>query len=111
MHSACLRRLFGVNYLPEIDLSLKEVSITAQQMVGKLSISGVQPKLSIKIDKKTKKIEVTDEGGSHILKPQVQTFGNLPQNENLCKMLYGNIQYLSNKIILLIVLFKTICTS
>lgn len=84
MHLACLRRLFGVIYLPGIDLSLKEVSITAQKMVGKLSISGVQPKLSIRINKRAKRIEVTSEGGSHILKPQVQTFRNLPQNENLC---------------------------
>jgi serine/threonine-protein kinase HipA len=84
LHLSCLRKLFGVNYLPVIDLSLKEISIKAQKMAGKLSISGVQPKLSIKLDKKNKKLEVAAEGGEYILKPQVQTFRNLPQNENLC---------------------------
>ncbi|MCK4762366.1 MAG: HipA domain-containing protein [Candidatus Aminicenantes bacterium] len=84
IHPACLRKLFGVDYLPAIDLSLQEISIKAQKMVGKLSISGVQPKLSLIFAKKNKKLEVTAEGGNYILKPQVQTFRNLPQNENLC---------------------------
>ena len=53
LHLSCLRKLFGVNDLPVLELSLKEVSIKAQQMVGKLSISGVQPKLSIKLNKKS----------------------------------------------------------
>lgn len=90
-HPSCLRKLFGVNYLPDIDLSLREVSIKAQQMVGKLSISGVQPKLSISLNKKNKKLKVTAEGGSHILKPQVQTFRNLPQNETLCMTIAANL--------------------
>lgn len=67
-----------------IDLSLSEVSTKAQKMAGKLSISGVQVKLSMKLNQKTKTLEVTDEGGEYILKPQIQTFPNIPQNENLC---------------------------
>lgn len=90
-HQSCLRKLFGVNYLPAVDLTLKEVSIKAQQMVGKLSISGVQPKLSVKLNKKTRKLEITAEGGSFILKPQVQAFRNLPQNENLCMTIAANL--------------------
>jgi len=91
LHLSCLRKLFGVNNLPALELSLKEVSIKAQQMAGKLSISGVQPKLSIKLNKKSKKLEVTAEGGEYIMKPQVQTFRDLPQNENLCMNLAANL--------------------
>jgi hypothetical protein len=39
-----------------------ELSITAQQMVGKLSVSGVQPKLSVKLNKNNRALEVIAEG-------------------------------------------------
>jgi serine/threonine-protein kinase HipA len=84
MHSHCLNKLYGVNYAPKIDFVQSELSLTAQKMVGKLSISGVQPKLSIKLNKGTRILEAVAEGGEYILKPQVQTFPNIPQNENLC---------------------------
>jgi serine/threonine-protein kinase HipA len=73
-HSRCLKNLFNINYLPQIHLSLSELSITAQQMVGKLSVSGVQPKLSVKLNKKNRALEVIAEGGEYIVKPQVQTY-------------------------------------
>ena len=90
-HAACLRKLFGVDYLPEIDLSLMEVNIKAQQMAGKLSISGMQPKLSVKLNKKNKQLEVVPEGGEYILKPQTNTFPNIPENENLCMTIADNL--------------------
>jgi len=79
-----LKNLFDVNYLPKIDLSLTDIPTAAQEMAGKMSISGVQPKLSMKLDKKNGTLEVAGEGGEYILKPQLQTFNNIPQNENLC---------------------------
>ena len=79
-----LKNLFDVNYLPKIDLSLTDIPTAAQEMAGKMSISGVQPKLSMKLDKKNGALEVAGEGGEYILKPQLQTFNNIPQNENLC---------------------------
>jgi serine/threonine-protein kinase HipA len=90
-HTSCLRKLFGVDYLPTIDLSLGEVNIKAQQMAGKLSISGVQPKLSVKLNKGKKQLEVVPEGGEYILKPQTNTFINIPENENLCMTIAGNL--------------------
>ena len=55
-HISCIRKLFGVNYLPKINFTLKEIAINAQKMAGKLSISGVQPKLSMRLDRKSKEL-------------------------------------------------------
>ena len=80
------RRAFGIDREPFIDLTLAGVSLKAQEMVGKMSISGVQPKLSVKLADRAGNphLEVTGEGGQYILKPQVQAFANLPENEDLC---------------------------
>ncbi|MFH1453423.1 MAG: HipA domain-containing protein [Armatimonadota bacterium] len=83
-HELCLKKIFGVNYLPGIELTLSEIYIEAQKMAGKLSISGVQPKLSMRLNRSCKKLEIAPEGGEYILKPQIDTFPNIPQNENLC---------------------------
>jgi serine/threonine-protein kinase HipA len=84
LHKNCTKKMFGVNFVPEIDFTLKEISLKAQEMAGKLSISGIQPKLSIKLNKTKKIFEVTSENGEYILKPQSNLFSHLPENENLC---------------------------
>ena len=48
------KKNFEVDYLPPIDLSLPKISLAANIMTGKLSISGIQPKLSMKLNKKEK---------------------------------------------------------
>jgi serine/threonine-protein kinase HipA len=83
-HEYCLIKLFGVNYIPGFDVSLAEISLKAQESAGKLSISGMQPKLSVRLDRKSHMLEVSPEHGEYILKPQTQTFTHLPENENLC---------------------------
>lgn len=79
--------MIGINEIPEIDLNLSDVNIEAQKMAGKLSISGVQPKISVRLNKKSNKIEVAAEGGEYILKPQSQAFNHLPENEFTCTVL------------------------
>ncbi len=87
------RKVFGVDKEPFIDLTLAGVSLKAQEMVGKMSISGVQPKLSVKLADRSgdPHLEVTGEGGQYILKPQVQAFANLPENEELCMTIADDI--------------------
>ena len=53
-------------------------------MVGRMSISGVQPKLSVIHDRKRRLLTVVDRGGLYILKPPTERFESLPENENLC---------------------------
>lgn len=68
---------------PSIDFGLADVPQQAQRLAGKFSISGVQPKLSIKLDKKQNTLIVVSAGGEYILKPQ-QTFPRIPENEQCC---------------------------
>ena len=88
-HVACLRRLFGTPSLPVIDLTHAEVLARAQEMAGRMSISGVQPKLSMS-RRGSRLVPVTD-GGQFILKPQTERFPLLPQNENLCMTIAGQL--------------------
>ena len=81
-HPACLRKIFGRTSLPRVELGLPEISIRAQEAAGRLSISGVQPKLSMIV--KRGALEPVASGGRLILKPQTGTFPSLPENENLC---------------------------
>ncbi len=83
IHNSCKKYLFGKNKIPNILFSLNEISLKAQEMVGKLSISGVQPKLSIKLNNENNNLEIVSNGGTYILKPQIDRFPNLPENENL----------------------------
>lgn len=50
---------------------------------GKMSIQGVQPKLSAKLSTKTQTLEIVDAGGTYIIKPQHETFIQIPENEDL----------------------------
>ncbi|MBF0253982.1 MAG: HipA domain-containing protein [Candidatus Omnitrophica bacterium] len=80
------RQVFGIDAEPLVDLGLDEVPLKAQEMAGKMSISGVQPKLSVRLADKSgnPRLEVTGESGQYILKPQHRAFLNLPQNEECC---------------------------
>ncbi len=77
-----LRGMFGKAIRPNIPLSLQEISLEAQKLAGKLSISGVQPKLSVRLD--GEQLVPVERDGRFILKPQTQEFTELPQNEYLC---------------------------
>ena len=56
----------------------------AQKMVGRMSISGVQPKLSVIHHRRKHQLIVVEKGGLYILKPPTERFELLPENENLC---------------------------
>ncbi len=55
----------------------------ASQMQEKLSIQGVQPKLSGKLNISKSIFEIVGVGGTYILKPPHQIYIELPQNEDL----------------------------
>jgi len=74
--------MFGKPILPIIPITLPEISFKARQLAGKLSISGVQPKLSVRLD--GNKLLPVVRHGQFILKPQTEGFPDLPQNEYLC---------------------------
>lgn len=84
--------MFNVSQLPSIDFGLEDMSRKAQKLTGKLSISGVQPKLSMKLDKKKNLLIPVAEGGEYILKPQVAAFFNIPENEQCCMDIASEIK-------------------
>ena len=77
-----LRAMFGKPIQPTIPISLEQISTEAQKLAGKLSISGVQPKLSVRLE--DDRLQPVAKNGQYILKPQTQQFAELPQNEYLC---------------------------
>jgi serine/threonine-protein kinase HipA len=89
-HPACLRRLFGTPTLPVVELTHGDVLTKAQEMAGRMSISGVQPKLSM--SRQGSRLAPVTTGGQFILKPQTERFRLLPQNENLCMSIAGLLE-------------------
>ncbi len=84
MNRKLIKEMFNTSELPIIDFGLEDISQKAQKSAGKLSISGVQPKLSLKLDKKNNALISVAEGGEYILKPQTAAFPNIPENEQCC---------------------------
>jgi serine/threonine-protein kinase HipA len=83
-HPRCARQLFGTIHPPKIPFGTADVTREAQKMVGKMSISGAQPKLSVAHDRRKRLLTVVARGGLYILKPPTERFEELPENENLC---------------------------
>jgi serine/threonine-protein kinase HipA len=82
-HPRCIRELFGGTTVPAIDVELAKLHTLALAMVGHTSLSGVQRKISLRLQAETRTLRVAAEGGHFILKPQASTFPSLPENEHL----------------------------
>ena len=73
-------RLESLNDFPySADEQVKEAVARA----AKMSIQGVQPKLSVRLNIKKQIFEIVDRGGQYILKPQTVSFKEVPENEDL----------------------------
>lgn len=55
----------------------------AQKRITKMSIAGMQPKLSAQLSVKAELFEVVDKHGSYILKPPLTDYEEVPQNEDV----------------------------
>jgi serine/threonine-protein kinase HipA len=74
------RRLTTLQDLP---YSASEQVHEAASRAPKMSIQGVQPKLSAVLNIRKNKFELVDTGGRYILKPQNPQYPFLPENEDL----------------------------
>ena len=79
-----IKTVFNLDAEPTIPLTLMDIPLRAQAMVGKMSISGVQPKLSLHLNKSKAELVPVAEGGEYILKPQIQQYPHVPENESCC---------------------------
>ena len=69
--------------LENLPLAAEELRQEAVRRAAKMSIQGLQPKLSAVLRVTQGTFEIVDAGGRWILKPQSQTFLELPENEDL----------------------------
>ncbi len=74
------RRLADLKPLP---LSAEEQRQESLRRVGKMSVQGIQLKLSAVLKSKDQQFEIVDRGGRFLLKPQSLDFKELPENEDL----------------------------
>lgn len=77
--------------LAPLDFSAEELRTEAMLRASKMSIQGVQPKLSAILNIKDGHFEIVDKNGKYILKPQHHVFPELPQNEDLTMRLAATV--------------------
>jgi serine/threonine-protein kinase HipA len=86
-HSKCVSKTFGLKQMPLIDFDESQLSSYAKKIVGAHhAITGVQPKLSLWLekDKQTIRFTIIDGQSNYIIKPQTEKYIALPENEDLC---------------------------
>ena len=85
-HKSCCRKFFGTTTAPALDYSRKEMDELAAQVIkSQTTLTGVQPKLSLNLDKHkdSQKLTIVGLWGGYIFKPQTERFAMLPENEDL----------------------------
>ena len=74
------KKLEDLNAFP---YTAKEQIQLAAQLASKISIQGIQPKLSVVLNVQNKGFEIVEKGGKFIIKPPHQLYEEVPQNEDL----------------------------
>jgi serine/threonine-protein kinase HipA len=86
-HTTCSKKMFGTKQAPIIDFNLKQLEELAKQIVIKsVAVTGVQPKLSLEIEKhknELSRLTIVGLHGNYILKPPSTEYKELPQNEDV----------------------------
>src|SRR3989339_709823 len=90
-HQSCLHKLWQTTKLPALNFSTSDIFSQAQKMIGQMSISGVQEKLSVRLNDQKTQIVVVAADGTHILKPSPSRFPHLAENENFYMNLAENL--------------------
>ena len=75
--------------LQPLPLDRREQIQEAQKRMTKMSIAGVQPKLSARLSVKDQTFIIVDKHGSYILKPELSDYEEVPQNEDLTMRMAG----------------------
>ena len=72
-----------LTHLNDLPFTAAELRQEAANRAKKLSIQGVQPKLSASISVVDQEFKIVDQFGTYIIKPQNDLFPQLPENEDL----------------------------
>lgn len=81
----------GLKTLKDLEYTAEEQRKEAYNRSSKMSIQGVQPKLSAILNIKDEKFEIVDKNGKYILKPQHHLYLQMPENEDLTMRLADEI--------------------
>ena len=85
-HKRCSKKFFGVPTAPELPYSLDELDTLAAQVIkSQTTLTGVQAKLSLHLDRHegSKRLTIVGLWGDFIFKPQTPSYKTLPENEDL----------------------------
>lgn len=86
-HPRCAKKIFGSTTGPILPYKKNEIASLAEQIVrSQTTLTGVQPKLSLDIEKtegESRRFTIVGLWGGYILKPQTEQFKHLPEVEDL----------------------------
>jgi len=84
-HERCIKRFFGTDKMPEIDISKEKLEQLAQETADQgLTVPGVQKKLSLHLtNERNAKLTLVNYPTGYILKPQTDMYKHLPESEYL----------------------------
>lgn len=87
-HKSCSKKIFGTTIVPDLSYTRDNLNDLAKQLIrSQTTLTGVQAKLSLDINKGTKSegvcFTIVGLWGRYILKPQTDMFYHLPEVEDL----------------------------
>ena len=85
-HPGCARKFFGTEKVPELDYTCKDLEQLALQIIkDRISLTGVQPKLSLHLTEHegSQRLTIVGLWGKFVCKPQTVQFGSMPETEDL----------------------------
>lgn len=85
-HPRCSKKIFGTKEAPRLEYRHEDLDRLAEQIIrAQTSLTGVQPKLSLNLNKHDGGSRLTIVGlwGDYIFKPQTGFYSQLPENEDL----------------------------
>lgn len=85
-HPGCARKFFGTKDVPLLEYKHEDLDQLAEQVIrAQTSLTGVQPKLSLNLDKHDgcNRLTIVGLWGDYIFKPQTDSYELLPENEDL----------------------------
>lgn len=85
-HHKCAKKFFGTEEVPVLDYTCEDLEKLAIQVIkDQTSLTGVQPKLSLHLNKYegSQRLTIVGLWGSFICKPQTAQFKQMPETEDL----------------------------
>ena len=93
-HSNCLKKLFNSTKIPVFNYSQEDLNELAKKtIIDRISVPGVQPKLSLHLEKGNKsnsRLTLVGLEGNYILKPQTPDWPFMPESEHFT-MLFARL--------------------